>query len=250
MVAGLSYSDCCTTTPSKTLLISHGLGGRPLQVESYSFLRLIIVAKSFVKFCFPSGWTSSVAWYPPDSIAQFLGFYTTPGRLHCSPYHILHVHVLYVLVWEEFVFRFRKLDIPVCTSNVSALANKLYLKNQVKTTEWLFTSFVSESNLIHCLIVTWKVEKLIRNTKFPALDTCTRACTTMGVMGMLTSKEECPTCANKVLMMPIRLFLCPTCPNKAVTLVFGKSITVSREVLAYPLLSLLAEVDLSARIHF
>ena len=79
----------------------------------------------------------------------------------------------------------------------------------------------------------WKFEKLIRSTKFPALDTCTRACTTMGVMGMLTSKEECPTC-----------------PNKAVTLVFGKSITVSREMLAYPLLSLLAEVDLCACIHF
>ena len=47
----------------------------------------------------------------------------------------------------------------------------------------------------------------------------------MGVTGMLTSKEECSTCTNK-----------------AVTLVFGKSISVSREVLAYPLLSLLAEV--------
>ena len=43
---------------------------------------------------------------------------------------------------------------------------------------------------------------------------------------MLTSKEECKTCTNK-----------------AVTLVFGKSITVSREVQAYPLLSLLAEVQ-------
>ena len=96
----------------------------------------------------------------------------------------------------------------------------------------------------------WKFEKLIRSTKFPALDTCTRACTTMGVMGMLTSKEECPTCPNKVPIMPIRLFLCPICPNKAVTLVFGKSITVSREMLAYPLLSLLAEVDLCACIHF
>ena len=55
----------------------------------------------------------------------------------------------------------------------------------------------------------------------------------MGVTGMLTSKEECSTCTNK-----------------AVTLVFGKSISVSREVLAYPLLSLLAEVDLCTHIHF
>ena len=54
----------------------------------------------------------------------------------------------------------------------------------------------------------------------------------MGVTGMLTSKEECST-RN----------------NKAVTLVFGKSVTVSREVLAYPLLSLLAEVYLCSHIH-
>ena len=54
----------------------------------------------------------------------------------------------------------------------------------------------------------------------------------MGVTGMLTSKEECLT-RN----------------NKAVTLVFGKSVTVSREVLAYPLLSLLAEVYLCSHIH-
>merc|ERR1712037_145595 len=92
--------------------------------------------------------------------------------------------------WLLYHVRFRNLDIPVCGSNVSALANQLYLKNQ-----------------------------------FPALDTCASACTTMGVTGMLTSKEECSTCTNK-----------------AVTLVFGKSIFVSREVLAYPLLSLLAEV--------
>ena len=55
----------------------------------------------------------------------------------------------------------------------------------------------------------------------------------MGVTAMLTSKEECKTCTNK-----------------AVTLVFGKSITVSREVQAYPLLSLLAEVQHCAQIHF
>ena len=55
----------------------------------------------------------------------------------------------------------------------------------------------------------------------------------MGVTAMLTSKEECRTCTNK-----------------AVTLVFGKSITVSREVQAYPLLSLLAEVQQCAQIHF
>ena len=32
---------------------------------------------------------------------------------------------------ETFLYRSRKLDIPVCTSNVSAVANQLYLRNQV-----------------------------------------------------------------------------------------------------------------------
>jgi len=47
----------------------------------------------------------------------------------------------------------------------------------------------------------------------------------MAVTGMLTSKEECKACSNK-----------------AVSLVFGKSVPVSREMHAYPFLSLLAEV--------
>ena len=74
--------------------------------------------------------------------------------------------------------------------------------------------------------MTSRVRNLIPSPKFPALTTCKPACTTMGVTAMLTSKEECKTCTNK-----------------AVTLVFGKSITVSREMQAYPLLSLLAEVQ-------
>ena len=52
-------------------------------------------------------------------------------------------------------FRFRKLDIPVCSSNVSALANKLYLKNQVNKKLFLF-SFVSESHSMGCSMVIYE----------------------------------------------------------------------------------------------
>ena len=79
MLAGLSYGECCTATPWKALLIIHGLGGRPLQVLC------LIIAKGLSLLLIKSGWTTSVAWYPADSIAQYLGFFTTPGRLCYSP---------------------------------------------------------------------------------------------------------------------------------------------------------------------
>ena len=174
----------------------------------------------------------------------------------CNVHALLSVRLLYLRNWNwkhQKNFRFRKLDIPVCGSNVSALANKLYLKNQVNnklfvhffrlwiTFDALFNDDIRDRGRIKRpnMEKLWPVLKtilgshwswswnLIPGTKFPALDTCVPACTTMGVTGMLTSKEECSTCTNK-----------------AVTLVFGKSISVSREMLAYPLLSLLAEVDL------
>ena len=153
IVAGLSYSDCCTTTPSKAMLISYGLGGRPLQVESYLSCAASIAATSLslllVEFCFPSGWTTSVGWYPTNSIVQYLGFSTTPGRLDYSPcqFFLYNGWRNCMHAWEEFVFRFRKLDIPVCTSNVSALANKLYLKNQVSESNYSLLSL----NRIWCV---------------------------------------------------------------------------------------------------
>ena len=76
----------------------------------------------------------------------------------------------------------------------------------------------------------------------------------MAVTGMLTSKEECKTCSNKARTNHKSKFYkliqeMKFCLIKAVSLVFGKSVPVSREMHAYPFLSLLAEVRSSALVN-
>ena len=147
MLAGLSYGDCCTATPWKALLIGHGLGGRPLQVLVLHYVW--VYSLSNLAFCQdgPPHWLDlqqiqlhSTLAYPPCQVV--FAILLIPNLI-CACYPYWPLYLGNCKHQKNVFFRFRKLDIPVCSSNVSALANQLYLKNQVRAKK-LYHSFVSE----------------------------------------------------------------------------------------------------------
>ena len=84
-----------------------------------------------------------------------LSFIFSLSNWTCAIVHALLSVSIKLLYWkfENFrgIFRFRKLNIPVCGSNVSAFANQLYLKNQVNNKQFM-DILLSSLNHIRCIV--------------------------------------------------------------------------------------------------